>query len=117
MGLENVLRLSVVGPKSPETVETERILVVGEGGRTMSCSASREVPACIEDLLEELMNDIKVIPGYRCYDFTKVFDKDVKKGVDKCEGIKYWSTMGKKTGMSTYIRSEDPNDLWSLEME
>ena len=99
-----------------EMAETERILVVGEGGRTTSCSASREVPTCIEDLLEELMNDVKVIPGCR-HDFTKVFDEDVKKGVDKHEGIKYWSTVGKKTGMSTYMQSEDPNNLRSLEME
>jgi len=93
MGLENALRLSVVGPKSLEMAETERILVVGEGGRTMSCSASGEVSARIEDLLEELMNDIKVMTGCRCCDFTKVFDEDVKKGADKREGIKYWSTV------------------------
>ena len=93
MGLENVLRLSVVGPKSLEMVETERILVVGEGGRTTSCSASREVPACIEDLLKELMNNVKVMTGCRCRDFAKVFDEDIEKGADKHEGIKYWSTV------------------------
>jgi len=93
MGLENALRLSVVGPESPEMVETERILVVGEGGRTTSCSVSGEVPACIEDLLKELMNNVKVMTGCRHRDFAKVFDEDVKKGADKCEGIKYWSTV------------------------
>jgi len=93
MGLENALRLSVVGPESPEMVETERILVVGEGGRTTSCSASREVPAHIKNLLEELMNNVKVMTGCRCCDFAKVFDEDVEKGADKCEGIKYWSTV------------------------
>jgi len=67
--------------------------VVGEGGRTTSCSASREVPTHIEDLLEELMNDVKVMTGCRCYDFAKVFDKDVKKGTDKHKGIKYWLTV------------------------
>jgi len=93
MGLENALRLSVVGPESLEMVETEKILVVGEGGRTTSCSASGEVPARIEDLLEELMNDVKVMTGCRRRDFAKVFDEDVEKGVDKREGIKYWSTV------------------------
>ena len=91
--LENALRLSVVGPKSLETVETERILVVGEGGRTTSCSASGEAPTCIEDLLKELINNIKVIPGCRHCDFAKVFDENVEKGADKCKGIKYWSTV------------------------
>jgi len=93
MGLENALRLSVVGPESPETAETERILVVGEGGRTTSCSASGEVPAHIKDLLKELINDIKVMTGCRRRDFAKVFDEDVKKGADKRKGIKYWSTV------------------------
>ena len=93
MGLENALRLSVVGPESLETVEIERILVVGEGGRTTSCGASGEVPARIKDLLKELMNNVKVIPGCRHRNFTKVFDEDVEKGVDKRKGIKYWLTM------------------------
>ena len=43
MGLENALRLFVIGPESPETPVTERILVMREGGRTMSRSALGEV--------------------------------------------------------------------------
>lgn len=43
MGLENALRLFVIGPDSPETPVTERILVMREGGRTMSRSALGEV--------------------------------------------------------------------------
>jgi len=39
------------------------------------------------------MNDVKVMTGCRCHDFAKVFDEDVKKGVDKREGIKYWLTV------------------------
>jgi hypothetical protein len=47
------------------------------------------VPARIEGLLEELMNDVEVIPERRCRDLAKVFDQDVEKGADEREGIKW----------------------------
>lgn len=43
MGLENALILLVDGPESPDTPVTERILVMSEGGRTMSRRAFGEV--------------------------------------------------------------------------
>lgn len=63
------------------------------------------MPARIEGLLEELMNDVKVIPERRRRDLAKVFDEDVEKGADKREGIK-WVDLRYKAGMSAYTRSE-----------
>jgi hypothetical protein len=47
------------------------------------------VAARIEGLFEELMNDVEVIPQRRRRDLAEVFDEDVEKGTDKCEGIKW----------------------------
>ena len=45
------------------------------------------MPAGIECFLEELVDDVKVIPECWRSDFAKVFHEDVQKGADECKGI------------------------------
>lgn len=45
------------------------------------------MPACIEGLLKELVDDVKVIFERRRGYFAKVFDENVKEGADECKGI------------------------------
>ena len=71
---------------SLDTPVTDSTLVMSDRGRTISRSAFGEVVSGvhtrIQNLFEELVNGVKVIPKRRWSDLTKVLDENVQKSAD-----------------------------------